>query len=452
MHLGHLRNNVTGMAISNIWEFIGIKVIRDCIDNDRGIAIAKLMWGYLKFARRDKKENTDINYWYTHQNGWNSPAELKVRPDMFADDLYVNGSKDFNEFEESEKGVRKLVLDWENKDEKTWELWEKVLGFVYEGQKATLERLGSKWDKVWHESDHYKMGKDSVFEGVKNGIFKKLEDGAILSNLKTYHLPDTILIKNDGTSLYITQDLALTKLKKQTFKPDKMFWVIGPEQSLQLKQMFAICEQLGISKVKDFTHLSFGYMSIAGSGKMSSRLGNVIYIDDLIDAARDEILKINPDKKLAEKVALGAVKYNILKVGRTTDTAFDFKTSLSLEGDSGPYLQYTYARCKSVLNNVVAIPDKPRPKNVNDYEIAIARHIYKFPEVVKEAGLSYNPNLLCGFLFELAKRYNTFYAKCSIIKADNENSKVFRFLLTSATAQVLKNGLNLLGILTPEKM
>jgi len=231
-----------------------------------------------------------------------------------------------------------------------------------------------------------------------------------------------------------------------------MFWVIGPDQNLALKQLFAICEQLGIGKIDEFTHLSYGYMSIKGAGKMSSRLGNVVYIDDLIDMAKDRILEKTSNGNLAEKVAIGAIKYSALKVGRTTDTAFDFKTSLSFEGDSGPYLQYTYARCNSILRNAKLDKGVTMSYAINKDEEKILKHIYKFPEVVEMAGREYSPNLLCTFLFELAKRYNTFYARHSVLKANTEKQKDFRLLLTKAVAQTLKNGLLLLGIEPLEQM
>jgi len=452
MHLGHLRNNVFGMALSNIWEFMGIKVIRDCIDNNRGIAIAKLMWGYLKFAKKDENTLSDVTYWRKHKNEWITLKDLKIRPDRFVDDLYFKGSRDFEEFEESEDIVRAMVAKWEQGDMSILELWKTVLEFSYKGQNLTLKRLNSKWDKVWRESDHYKMGKELVLRGVKKRVFKKLDDGAILSNLKKYHLPDTILIKRDGTSLYITQDIALTKLKKETFSPDKMFWVIGPEQGLALKQLFAICEQLGIGKMEEFTHLSYGYMRIKGGARMSSRLGNVVYIDELIDLAKGEVLKKTSDEAIAEKVAVSAVKYSMLKVGRTTNTAFDFEKSLSFEGDSGPYLQYTYARCESVLKKIKKLDKDCGVMKFNEEERRILRHIYKFSEVVGKAGFEYSPNFVALFLFELAKRFNGFYNSHSILEASSENKKQFRGLITKATAQTIKNGILLLGIEPLERM
>jgi len=486
MHLGHLRNNVTGMAIANIWEVLGIEVIRDCIDNNRGIAIAKLMWGYLKFARKDGKKMVDLDYWYEHQQEWQEPEDLGVRPDRFVDQLYVEASNDFKD-KKVEERVRKLVVDWEAEDKKTWALWEKVLSYSYKGQKLTLKRLGNKWDKVWHEHEHYKQGKDLVKEGLKKGIFKRLSDGALVSDLSQYDLSDTILIKSDGSALYITQDLALTKLKRETFKPDQLFWVIGPEQSLALKQLFAICEQLGIGRVEDYTHIAYGYMSIKGKGKMSSRAGTVVYIDDLIDESKRIILTKIDDERfkkddidiLAEKIAVGAVKYSILKVRRMADIAFDFGESLGFEGNSGPYLQYTFARCQSVLQRARFKIQDSRFKisyKLNSEELAVLRWLYRYPEVVLQAGQEYSPNLICNFLYELAQRFNAFYAKHRILKLKTknldvktttqssklENSKVnsqlltinyqLRLLLTAAVGQVLKNGLNLLGIEVPEKM
>lgn len=463
MHLGHLRNNVTAMAISNLWQALNIKVVREAVDNNRGIAIAKLMWGYLKFAHKNEKNITDIDYWFDHQHEWLTPQDKNIRPDKFVDELYLKATQDFDNDSQVEKNVRQLVVDWEAGDKKTIALWEKVLDYSYQGQEMTLTRLGNQWDNVYKEHEHYQQGKKLVEQGLKQGVFIKLENGAILSNLQEYDLPDTIVQKADGTSLYITQDLALTKIKKEKLKADKLFWVVGPEQTLALRQMFAICEQLGIAKKEHLTHLTYGYMSIKGGGKMSSRAGNVVYIDDLIDAVKQKVLEVMLDSKLsdeqkdevAEQVALGAIKYSILKVGRTSDTAFDFETALRIDGNSGPYLQYTQTRARSVLNKSdLAIKDIKKDTFV-DYRVSseeknILRHIYKFPNVVEQAGLSYEPSVLVNFLYELAQRFNSFYNKHQILTEAQE--KEFRLLLTASVAQVLKTGLDLLGIQTPQKM
>lgn len=457
MHLGHLRNNVTGMALANIWQFMGVEVIRDCINNNRGIAIAKLMWGYLKFAHKKGETMLDLSYWYTHQNEWHTPESKGVRSDKFVDELYVQASEDFKN-KEVETQVRQMVVDWEASEPKNRALWQKVLEFSYEGQQLTFKRLNSHWDKIWHEHEHYQEGKDFVQEGLEKGIFKKLDDGAILSNLEAYKLPDTIVLKKDSTSLYITQDLALTKLKKETFHPDKLFWVLGPDHTLAFRQLFAICEQLGIAKKEELEQINFGYMSIKGLGKMSSRAGNVIYIEDLLDLAKEKVLKLFEERtfaaenkaETAEKMAVGAVKYSILKVGRTTGTAFDFETSLSLDGDSGPYLQYTYVRALSILRDqqVESTPSSYAPQLE---EAELLRMLPHFEEVVVQAGLQYAPNLIGNYIFELAQHFNIFYQKYPILKADDE-AKKFRLALTQAVSIILKNGLLLLGIETVEKI
>jgi arginyl-tRNA synthetase len=269
-------------------------------------------------------------------------------------------------------------------------------------------------------------------------------------------------MKSDGTALYITQDLALTKLKKETFKADKLFWVIGPEQSLAMQQMFAVCEQLGIGKKDDFVHLAYGYMSIKGQGKMSSRLGNVVYIDELLDLAKAKVKKIMDGAdfsgkaidKVSEEVGVGAVKYSILKVGRLQDMAFDINESVSVEGNSGPYLQYTVARTNSVLakmpnKQISESANKWQMKKLNNEEMTILRSLARFSEVIETAAKSYSPNLLCNYLYDLAQKYNNFYNKDRIIASDNED---FRLALTFGVGQVLKNGLKLLGIQTPERM
>ncbi len=456
MHLGHLRNNVTGMAIGNIWEFENIKVVRDCIDNDRGISIARLMWGYLKFARKDKREMVDLHYWFTHKDEWWTPKEVSKRPDRFVDELYVKASEDFRNNKETEERVKKMVIDWENKDEESWALWEQVMEYSHQGQDMTLKRLKSRWDWVWHEHEHYQQGKQIAEEGLKKGVFVRSE-GAVVTNLGKYNLPDTVVIKSDGTALYITQDLALTKLKKERFEPEKLFWVIGPEQSLQLKQLFAVCEQLGMGRVEDFTHIPYGWMSIKGSGKMGSRFGNVVFIDELIDQAKEVIRgKVEKSKfvsdeemeEVIEKIAVGAIKYSILRVGRMTNTVFDFSTSLTFDGDSGPYLQYTYARANSVMTKARGeggASDNPAEVEERRLMVWVAR----FPEVVEMAAFDFAPNDVATYVVELASRFNAFYNKHQIIGSEKEG---FRLLLTKAVAQVIKNSLFLLGIETVDKM
>lgn len=465
MHFGHLRNNLVGMAIANIWEFGGIKVIRDEVDNNRGIAIAKLMWGYLKFASKKDNQGLTIDYWVDNQDEWKTPTDMGIKPDHFVDDLYLKASVDMESSSEIEQKIRQMVVDWEAGDVKTHELWKKVLSYSYEGQKITLKRLGNKWDYVWHESDHYKDGKEYVEKGLKVGVFRHGDNGAIVTNLNKQKIPDTVVLKSDGTSLYLTQDIALTNKKINKFHPDKLFWVIGPEQSLAMKQLFAVCEQLRIGEGVVMEHLPYGFVSVKGTGKMSSRKGNALFIDDLLDSAKADAEKkitkpsIGQDQKyeIAEIVGVGALKYSILKVSRMQAVEVDLKEVVSLEGNSGPYIQYAYARTqslfrKSKLLSIDNLKTVECPIDLVPEEMALIRMIYKFPEVVKDAGINYEPSMISSFIFELARKFNNFYGNCPILEIDDTNSRKFRLLLTMTVGQIIKNGLLLLGINTVDEM
>jgi arginyl-tRNA synthetase len=466
-HLGHLKNTVTGLSVSYLHEAVGYKVIRDCIDNNRGISVARVMWGYLKFARRDKKEDfTDINYWFDHKEEWLTPQEINIDSGMFVDGLYFKASEDFKNPEVEEK-VRQLVVDWEAEDPKNWELWKLTQKWVWEGYEKVLKRINAwKFDKIWHEHELYKKGKEHVYRGVEEGIFKKLEDGAVLTDLKKdFNLPDTILIKKDGTSLYITQDLELSYLKRETFKVDEMMWCIGPEQSLAMKQMFAACSQLGFGKYEDYHHLAYGFILVKGKSgnpeKMSSRAGNVVYVNQLIDRAKEDIKKYIKNTKISaeeieeisEKVAIGAIKYGLLKVNRLQDMVFDYEETIALEGNSGPYIMYTYARAKSVLGQAESkLTDFDNLVFNNEQEIEVLKKLGEFSDTVKDAATSYAPNRVATYIYELSQIFNRFYNTLSILNAETEAEKISRLALTEATSIVLKNGLNLLGIETVEKM
>ena len=272
--------------------------------------------------------------------------------------------------------------------------------------------------------------------------------------------------KADGTSLYITQDIALTKLKKDTLSAQKLHWMVGPEQSLALKQLFAVCDQFGIARLQDLTHLSYGYMSIKGAGKMSSRLGNVVYIDDLVDAVKNEVkttmAKNRTDfsaemlEKISETVALGAIKYSILKVGRMSPTAFDLDSALRLDGNSGPYLQYTYVRANSVLEKAEYQVGTNSSQELTQYRLnpeekAILRHISRYPTLVQLASEACEPSKLANFQYELSQKFNSFYNKHQILTEDLTTS-TFRLNLTQSMMQLLKHGLEILGIEIPDKM
>jgi len=461
MHLGHLRNNLVGMGLVRLLAFAGADVQSDCIYNDRGIAIAKVMYGFLAHMRKSPDTPVDIAHFVASPSDWFTPEELELKPDIFITQCYVQGEEDFKSTPEVELSVRQMVVDWEAKDDAVWKLWGHVLAYAYQGNERILNRLGSHWDKVWYEHEHYEKGKEYVKAGAKKGIFQTLEDGAILTNLEAdYNLPDTVLLKKDGTSLYITQDLALTDLKKTTYGADKLVWVVGPEQSLSFKQLFAVCEQLGIGKVEDFTHVPYGYVGLksadGGFEKMSSREGNVVLIDDIIDGVKDTILKRfeadekEADEEVAEKLALGAVKFAFLKSDSTQDMTFDVEQSVDIHGDSGMYVLYTFVRTQSILRKAGArtldefVPTEAR------YEHELVRKLLYFEDVIHKAVADLSVHHVTQYLLDLSSEFNSWYAKDQVL--DGSVSEEYKLAITKAVGITLQNGLNILGIETVDKM
>ncbi len=453
MHLGHLRNNLVGMSLVRLMEWNGARVISEAIDNNRGIAIAKLMWGFLARMKKDEATPTSIEYWVEHPEAWYTPEELELLPDLFVSKCYEEGSKECAD-PEIEAKVRELVVLWEDNDEDVWKLWSHVLSYSYAGMERTLTRLGNHWDKVWHEHEHYAKGKAWVEKGLVDGVFKRLPDGAVLTNLETYNIPDTILMKRDGTSLYITQDLALTAMKKEAHKADRLIWVIGPDQSLAMRQLFAVCEQLGIGKVEEFTHVPSGYVGLKdGEGnfqKMSSRAGTVVLIDDVIDAVRDSLIERGDSKKEAETLALGAVKFSILKVDRNPDIAFDVQHSIETKGDSGIYVLYAYVRAASILRKAKAAGKTADSSAPVTSGTDVARLLLYFPNVVLRSREDLSIHHVAQYLLELAGALNAWYGEEIIL--DGGPNELQKLALIEATKTVLKSGLTLMGIEAVEEM
>ena len=403
LHVGHVRNNTLGMAVHNLLEFCGADVLMDAINNDRGIHVMKAVWAYMKYG------------------GGKTPQDTREKPDHFVDRFYVLGVKE-EEKNKVKEEMQELLRLWEAGDKKVRKVWKKLRDWTLEGFNETYKRLGSHHDHQWFESDFFKEGKKMVEEGLKKGVFRRLADGAVLSNLERYGLPDTIVLRGDGTSMYHTQDLYLTKLKREKFPSDFYIWDIGPEQELYLRQLFAMCEQLGIGRISDYMHLSYGFVYLKGKGKMSSRAGNVISADWLIDNVvrkAGEIIRSSETtrglteeeiKKVSEVVGIAAIKYGFLKAGRTTDLQFDIDESVSLEGNSGPYLQYTYARTQSVLAKSQILNSK-FPKtwefdienlNLKKEELLLLRSFIHFSEIILMSAKNYSPNILCNYLYDLA--------------------------------------------------
>lgn len=457
MHLGHLRNNLVGMGLVRLLEWNGAEVVSDAVDNDRGIAIAKLMWGFLVHMRKGDMTPIDVSYWVAHPEEWFTPLEKETKPDVFVTNCYVLGETDFKADPKIEQTVRNLVIAWEAKDEAVWKLWAHVLHYAYEGIEGTLSRLGNHWDKVWHEHEHYQEGKDYVEAGLSKGVFKKLEDGAILTDLTSYDISDTILLKNDGTSLYITQDIALTALKKKFYGADKLVWVIGPEQSLAMQQLFAVCEQLEIGKVSDFAHVTYGYVGLKGEDggfkKMSSRAGTVVLIDDIIDNVKEKILARETNEKhkdpenlevLSEKLALAAVKFSLLRSERTQDLVFDVDRSIETSGDSGIYVLYAYVRTQSILRKKLDRSEFVHSPTEEGQEGDLVKLLMFFPEVVSRSREDLSVHHIAQYLLEVCSAFGTWYGKEVIL--DGSDREDYKLAITECVGITIKNGLDILGI------
>jgi arginyl-tRNA synthetase len=461
MHLGHLRNNLVGMGLVRLLNFSGAKVVSDGVYNDRGIAIAKVMSGFLVCMAKSPQTPADIAHFTAHPEEWNTPEELGIKPDIFVTQCYVRGEEYFKSSPEAERVTRQLVVDWEAKDEMVWQLWRHVLDIAYQGVDRTLDRLGSHWDKIWYEHEHYEKGKDYVQAGLETGVFEKTEDGAVITTLEAqYGIPDTVVLKRDGTSLYITQDLALTDLKKKTYGADKLVWVVGPDQSLALKQLFAVCEQLGTGKVEDFTHVTYGYVGLkaadGGFQKMSSRAGTVVLIDDVIDGVKETILKRfvadgkEADEATAEKLALGAVKFAFLKSDRTQDMTFDAEQSVDVQGDSGMYVLYTFVRTQSILRKAGERSLTEFTPTEADAEHSLVRSLLYFQDVIKKSADDLSVHHIAQYLIELSSEFNSWYAKDMVL--DDSVSEEYKIAITTAVGVTLQNGLRILGIETVDKM
>ncbi|MBD3355426.1 arginine--tRNA ligase [Candidatus Woesearchaeota archaeon] len=443
LHLGHVRNGILGESVSNIIEFSGSKVIRTCLNNDKGTGMTEAMLGYELFHKGE------------------TPSSQKLKPDHFVAQCYVDFKNEEKDNPDLKEKVQQTVKRWEEKDKKTRELWKKLTGWVYKGYKQTYKEMGFEFDKRYFESKIYKKGKDIVKKGLKKGIFVK-EEKAVKAKLEKYNLPDKVLIKSDGTSLYMTQDLYLAKLKYEDFKIDKSIYVVASEQDNHFMQLFKILELLKLKTAKENIHLSYGLVNLP-QGRMKSREGNIVDADDLIKEmkklAKKEIKKRHKDiskkeiEKRAKNIAMGAIKFYMLKFDNVTSFTYDPEESLSFEGETGPYVQYAHARISSILKKY----NKKIPKKINysllntDDDKKLIFLLSKFPEEVENAAESYKPHLLARYLLDLSQAFNEFYHECPILQSD-EDTKTARLNLILSVQQVLKNGLNLLGIEAPEAM
>ncbi len=440
LHIGHARNIILGQSVKKILEFYGgnVKIVN--LNNDRGIHICKSMVAYAKFGKAD------------------SPQKAKKKSDHFIGDYYVLFSQKAKENPSLEKEAQDCLQRWESRDKKITALWKKMNSWAFSGFKETYKKFGYKASKEYFESKIYKEGKNIINKGLKNGILKKKEDGAVFADLKDEGLGEKILLRADGTSIYITQDLYLALLRYKELSFDKSIYVSASEQNHHFKTLFAILKLLGFKWASRLYHLNYGMVNLE-SGRMKSREGNVVDADDLIaemeylalkelDSRYKDLLK---KEKLmrAEAIAMAALRYYFLKIDRAKDIIFKPEESISFEGDTGSYLLYTYARARSILRKADYKPKKFEIKKINDKEKALIISLSAFPEIAEHAYSELNPSLIAHYSYNISQMFNEFYHSSQVIGSQEEN---FRLTLVSAFAYVLKNALSLLGIQVIEKM
>jgi len=439
LHVGHLRNMAIGESITKLVKNAGNETFHLNLFNDRGILISKSMIGYEKFAKGK------------------NPKDEGVKGDKFVGDLYVKFSKESAKKPELEEDAKEKLRLWEKGDKETIVLWKKLNDWAYAGMQETFDKFGlSKIDKSYFESEIYTEGKSIVDGGLKKGLFEKRDDGAVIINLEDDNLGEKVLLRNDGTSVYITQDLYLAEQKIKDFKLDSSYYVVGCDQEYHFNVLFNILNKLGLKK--DWQHLSYGMVSLP-TGKMKSREGTAVSADDLIDEttaiAKKGIVKRVTEKlgnkeldDRALKISLAAIKYALLKVDIRKGIVFNPEEALSFEGDTGPYLLYSYARASSIVRKVKS---KKAVKiiDLKDQEIKLLKKIDSFEDIVERAYNNLAPNLIANYSFELAQMFNEFYHACPVLGSDEEG---FRLKLVDAFRITLKKSLGLLGIETIEEM
>jgi len=466
LHLGHIRNNLLGYSISEILKANGNKVVKTNIVNDRGIHICKSMYAWQKWGNGKTPENTGI------------------KGDHLVGDFYVEFDKHYKAeiAELMEKGMskeeaenqapsiqaaRELLRKWEARDEETVELWKTMNAWVYDGFDVTYKKMGVDFDKIYYESDTYLVGKEEVLRGVNEGIFYQKGDSSVWADLTSEGLDQKILLRSDGTSVYMTQDIGTAKMRFSDYSIDKMVYVVGNEQNYHFQVLAILLDKLGYKWGKDLFHFSYGMVELP-SGKMKSREGTVVDADDLIEEMvevsrrmSNELGKLeNLSKEEAEKtyrmIALGALKYFILKVDPKKNMLFNPEESIDFNGNTGPFIQYTYARICSVLRKATVkklkINTNITVESVSVKEKDLLKRISMFPATVKEAGDNYSPAVIANYCYELVKEYNQFYHDHPILAEPDVNQKNFRLMLSSTVGDVIKNGMNLLGIEMPERM
>ena len=475
LHLGHVRNNLLGNALANIVAANGNKVVKTNIVNDRGIHICKSMLAWQKYGNGETPESSGKkgdhligDYYVSFDKHYK--AEVKELMAKFQ-------SEGMNEEEAKAKAeaesplmkeAREMLVKWEANDPEVRALWKKMNDWVYAGFDETYRMMGVTFDKIYYESNTYLEGKEKVMEGLEKGFFYRKEDGSVWADLTGEGLDHNLLLRADGTSVYMTQDIGTAKLRFADYPIDKMIYVVGNEQNYHFQVLSILLDKLGFEWGKGLVHFSYGMVELP-EGKMKSREGTVVDADDLmaemIDTAKEtsnELGKLDGLTKeeadnIARIVGLGALKYFILKVDARKNMTFNPKESIDFNGNTGPFIQYTYARIQSVLRKAkeagIEIPAQlPAGIELSEKEEGLIQMVADFAAIVKQAGEDYSPSIIANYTYDLVKEYNQFYHDFSILREENEAVKVFRLALSENVAKVVRLGMGLLGIEVPDRM
>ena len=475
LHLGHVRNNLLGNALANIIAANGNKVVKTNIVNDRGIHICKSMLAWLKYGNGETPETSGKkgdhligDYYVAFDKHYK--AEVKELMAKFqGEGLSEEEAKAKAESESPlMKEAREMLVKWEANDPEVRALWKKMNDWVYVGFDETYRMMGVTFDKIYYESETYLEGKEKVMEGLEKGFFYRKEDGSVWADLTGEGLDHKLLLRADGTSVYMTQDIGTAKLRFADFPIDKMIYVVGNEQNYHFQVLSILLDKLGFDWGKGLVHFSYGMVELP-EGKMKSREGTVVDADDLmaemINTAKEtsgELGKLDgltqeEADNIARIVGLGALKYFILKVDARKNMTFNPKESIDFNGNTGPFIQYTYARIQSVLRKAaesgIVIPEQiPAGIELSEKEEGLIQMVADFAAVVKQAGEDYSPSIIANYTYDLVKEYNQFYHDYSILREENEAVKVFRIALSANVAKVVRLGMNLLGIEVPSRM
>ena len=465
LHLGHVRNNLLGWALANVMQANGNKVVKTNIVNDRGIHICKSMLAWLKWGNGETPESSG-------KKGDHLIGDYYVAFDKHyreeVKELVAQGMDEEQAKQEAPliKEAHEMLVKWEQNDPEVRALWKKMNEWVYAGFDETYKALGVSFDKIYYESETYLEGKEKVEEGLQKGFFYRREDGSVWADLTKEGLDEKLLLRSDGTSVYMTQDIGTAKLRFQDFPIDKMIYVVGNEQNYHFQVLSILLDKLGFKWGKDLVHFSYGMVELP-NGKMKSREGTVVDADDLIATMISDARQMSADKvnklegiteeeaqEIARIVGMGALKYFILKVDARKNMLFNPEESIDFNGNTGPFIQYTYARIRSILRKAgdVDLTALANDTELSDKEISLIQHLQGFQAAVKQAGADYNPSCIANYCYELVKEYNQFYHDFSVLREEDEKKRLFRIALSAAVSQVVKNGMGLLGIEVPERM